>query len=117
MNALLGVLLSITSFFISQGNHDTEHYLINNSEGMFAITVELKDNVNDPTFGTTMYSIAPGEAVIISVVKGKAEFVHPTSYFKYKFLSDAHGNDLNIAENWVFEKISDTKARYQITLN
>jgi hypothetical protein len=108
--------MAFVGLSLQQGNKDTEHLIINNTDQNFVITVELIDRSNDPAFGTAMYEVPAGAAMIVSQVDAKTEFVEPTSYYRYKIMAGKTEVDLNKKSNWMIESLSETKRRYQLTI-
>ena len=112
--------LLITVAFIGLSLQDeklnTDHMIVNNTNENFVITVELQDKAKDPTFGTAMYEIPAGSAMIVSQVQGQKEFVTPTSYYKYKIMAGKTDVDLNKLHNWTYEDVSETNRRFQIII-
>ena len=116
MHLLFGLLFGISTLFSAQGDHDTDHYVYNGTEATIVISVDYKDQANNPSQGSAMYSIPSGTAMVIGQLTAQTDFVEPTSYFTFTILSGDTGTDPNKKESWTLEKISDTKARYQCIL-
>ncbi|UKN02204.1 hypothetical protein K6119_01565 [Paracrocinitomix mangrovi] len=96
---------------------DTDHYVINATDQTIIVSVDYKDKANNPGQGSAMYTIPSGTALVISNVEGLDKFMHPTDYFTYSILTSGIQTDLNTPDMWILEKISDTKARYQCTID
>ena len=119
MNKPLTVLLIGLAFIglsLQQGKLSTDHLIINETEENFVITVELLDRSNDPQFGTAMYEVPAGAAMIVSQVKDKSSFIDPTSYYRYKIMSGKTEVDLNKKSNWSYEDVTETNRRYQLII-
>lgn len=113
---LLLTILAFISLSFQDGKLNTDHMIVNNTNENFVITVELLDRSNDPTFGTAMYEIPAGSAMIVSQIQGKNEFIAPTTFYKYHIMSGKTGVNINEPDNWTYDSVSESNRRYQIIL-